>query len=89
MPNSYQCACCNKTVPSTTTACPECGSHSIRSPYGFWIFCLMTCLAAAIIFNVVHVYVKNHSQDVPAKDTIFSALQLESSDQHQNILNNK
>jgi len=49
----------------------------------------MTCLAAAIIFNVVHVYVKNHSQDVPAKDTIFSALQLESSDQHQNILNNK
>ncbi|WP_347460314.1 hypothetical protein ABEF82_09200 [Acinetobacter thermotolerans] len=73
----YHCACCNRTVSSTETSCPDCGSHSIRSPYGFWMFCLITCLAAAIVVKVVPVYVQTHTQEVPAKDTIFSALQLE------------
>ncbi|KGT48494.1 hypothetical protein GW12_04540 [Acinetobacter sp. HR7] len=41
------------------------------------MFCLITCLAAAIVVKVVPVYVQTHTQEVPAKDTIFSALQLE------------
>ena len=51
----YHCACCNKAVASTDKECNQCGSHNIRSPYGFWIFCVTVCLAAAIMFKVVHV----------------------------------
>lgn len=76
MQYQYHCACCNKAVSSTDTSCPNCGSHSIRSPYSFWMLCLLACLAASVVFKVVHVS-SQAQQDVPTKDTIFNALQLE------------
>ena len=39
----YHCACCETVVASTDKDCPNCGSHNIRSPFGFWIFCSMSC----------------------------------------------
>ena len=31
----YHCACCETVVASTDKDCPNCGSHNIRSPFGF------------------------------------------------------
>jgi primosomal protein N' len=62
----YHCACCEKVVESTEKSCPDCGSHHIRSPFGFWVLCLAACLVAAIVFKVVHVYVQSQ-QEVPVQ----------------------
>jgi hypothetical protein len=70
----YHCACCEKVLSSTEKACPNCGSHHIRSPFGFWIFCLIACLATAIAFKVVHVYIQSH-QEVPVQHSLFDVLQ--------------
>lgn len=70
----YHCACCNKVVASTDKECTNCGSHNIRSPYGFWILCIMACLAVAIMFKVVHVYLQDH-QEIPIKQSLFDVLQ--------------
>ncbi len=71
----YHCACCNKVVNSADKECPECGSHNIRSPFGFWIFCILTCLAVAILFKSVQVYLQQHDTDTPAQMNIFEILQ--------------
>lgn len=73
----YHCACCNKVVASTDKECNQCGSHNIRSPYGFWIFCVTVCLAAAIMFKVVHVYLQDH-QEIPMQQSLFDVLQQDS-----------
>ncbi|CAM3053570.1 hypothetical protein [Acinetobacter celticus] len=73
----YHCACCNKAVASTDKECNQCGSHNIRSPYGFWIFCVTVCLAAAIMFKVVHVYLQDH-QEIPMQQSLFDVLQQDS-----------
>lgn len=73
----YQCACCEKVVESTEKSCPDCGSHHIRSPFGLWILCLVACLATAIVFKVVHVYVQSQQQEVPVQHSILDVLQEE------------
>ena len=70
----YHCACCNRVVESTDKECIDCGSHNIRSPYGFWIFCFLFCLAAVIVFKVVHVYLKDH-QETPVQTSLLTVLQ--------------
>ena len=70
----YHCACCNRVVESTDKECIDCGSHNIRSPYGFWIFCILTFLAAVIVFKVVHVYLKDH-QETPVQTSLLTVLQ--------------
>jgi hypothetical protein len=70
----YHCACCNKVVASTDKECANCGSHTIKSPYGFWIFCILTCLIAAAVFKTVHVYLQDH-QEVPVQQSLFEVLQ--------------
>ena len=70
----YRCACCNRVVESTDKECIDCGSHNIRSPYGFWIFCILTCLAAVIVFKVVYVYLKDH-QETPVQTSLLTVLQ--------------
>ena len=70
----YHCAGCNRVVESTDKECIDCGSHNIRSPYGFWIFCILTCLAAVIVFKVVHVYLKDH-QETPVQTSLLTVLQ--------------
>ena len=52
----YHCGCCNQVVDSAEHDCPNCGSHNIRSPYGFWIFCVVTCLVVAVVFKLTQVY---------------------------------
>ena len=74
MQYQYHCACCNKAVASTDKECNSCGSHNIRSPYGFWIFCNMACLAVAVTFKFVHVYLQDH-QETPKQQSIFDVLQ--------------
>lgn len=69
----YHCACCNKVVASTDRVCPECGSQNIRSPYGFWVFCIIACLAAAVVFKIVHLYLQDH-QSVPTQQTLLDTL---------------
>ena len=70
----YHCACCNKAVASTDKECNQCGSHNIRSPYGFWIFCVTVCLAAAIMFKVEHVY-QQENKEIPMQQSLFYVLQ--------------
>ena len=72
----YHCACCNKVVASSDKECSECGSHNIRSPYGFWIFCILSCLAVAILFKSVQVYLQQHDAEAPTTQlNIFEVLQ--------------
>lgn len=69
----YHCACCDKVVASTDKVCSECGSQNIRTPYGFWIFCIIACLAAAIVFKVAHLYLQD-KQNVPVKQSFLDTL---------------
>ncbi len=62
----YHCACCETVVASTDKDCPNCGSHNIRSPFGFWIFCIVACLAAAIIVKSVQVYLADRNSEPAA-----------------------
>ena len=72
----YHCACCEKVVDSTEKSCSNCGSHHIRSPFGFWILCLVACLVTAIVFKVVHLYVQSQ-QEVPVQHSILDVLKEE------------
>ncbi len=54
----YHCACCNQVVASTDKECPNCGSHHIRSPYGFWLFCLTACFVVVCIFQLANMSAK-------------------------------
>ncbi|MFV5509179.1 MULTISPECIES: hypothetical protein [Acinetobacter] len=72
----YHCACCDKVVESTQKVCNDCGSHHIRSPFGFWILCLIACLVTAIVFKVVHLYVQSQ-QEVPAQHSLLDVLKEE------------
>lgn len=76
--HQYHCSCCNQVVASTEKECPNCGSHNIRSPYGFWMFCILSCLAFAVIFKIVHVYLQDH-QETPTQPTLLEVLKQESS----------
>ncbi len=69
----YHCACCEKVVSTGQKTCSSCGSQNIKTPYGFWMFCIFTCLAAAIVFKVVHVYLADH-QSVPVQQSFLDAL---------------
>jgi len=56
----YRCGCCNGVVASYEKECPRCGSHHIKSPYGFWILCFLVCFSFIVIFKLIHFY-KNES----------------------------
>jgi hypothetical protein len=60
-------------VESSEKECGTCGSHNIRSPYGFWLFCILACLAAAVVFKVVHVYLQDH-QEVPVQQSVLEVI---------------
>lgn len=79
--HQYRCACCNRILAATDKECPECGSHTIRSPYGFWIFCMAACLAVAVVFQVVRVYFQGHQDTPPTQKTILQILNQERSNQ--------
>jgi hypothetical protein len=68
------CACCETVVASTDKDCPNCGSHNIRSPFGFWIFCIVACLAAAIIVKSVQVYLADRNSEPAAVTSLFDVL---------------
>lgn len=72
----YHCACCEKIVESTVKECTNCGSHNIRSPFGFWLMCLIACFCAAIIVKTVHIYLKNH-QEAPVATSFLEILKQE------------
>ncbi len=76
MQYQYHCACCEKVDDSTEKSCSNCGSHHIRSPFGFWIFCLVACLVTAIVFKVVHLYVQSQ-QEVPIQHSLLDVLKEE------------
>lgn len=69
----YHCGCCNQVVESSEKACSNCGSHNIRSPFGFWIFCVLNCLAAVIVFKVGHIYLQDH-QEIPVQQSVLEAI---------------
>lgn len=69
----YHCGCCEKVVSTGQKSCSSCGSHNIRTPYGFWMFCIFSCLVAAIVFKVVHVYLADN-QTLPVQQSFLDAL---------------
>ena len=71
----YQChcACCEQIVESTRKECSNCGSHNIKSPYSLWMFCILACLAAVIVFKVVQVYLQDH-QEMPVQQSLLDVL---------------
>ncbi|NHC03218.1 hypothetical protein G9F31_05465 [Acinetobacter sp. 187] len=71
--HQYHCACCEKAVSSSEKSCSNCGSQNIRTPYGFWLFCIFACLIVAIAFKVGHVYLQAE-QEVPAQQGFLDAL---------------
>ena len=70
----YHCACCNKVLASSDKECSERGLHNIRSPYGFWIFCILSCLAVTILFKSVQVYLQQHDTEATTQLNIFEVL---------------
>lgn len=74
----YHCACCNKVVTANDKECRHCGSQHIRSPYGFWMFCIVACLFAAISFKLGQIYLNNHQTDAPEPVTLLDVLNQDS-----------
>ena len=70
----YHCGCCNQVVEANMRECSNCGSHNIRSPYGFWIFCVLACLSVAVVVKGVHVYLKSH-HEIPTSTSVLEVLQ--------------
>lgn len=66
-----RCACCNQAVEADTHTCPECGSHQIKSPFGFWVFCIVTCFALVIALQLTHSYLKHEQQVLPEQQRLF------------------
>lgn len=56
--HQYHCACCNKVLSSQDKECPDCGSHHIKSPYGFWVLCFIVCLAFIILIRIFNIHAK-------------------------------
>ena len=71
----YRCACCNQVLSSTDKSCPNCGSHNIRSPFGFWFFCVMTCFVVAIGVMAGKLYLKQNQDEIEPKKAITDFLQ--------------
>lgn len=69
----YHCACCEKTVSANEKTCSNCGSQNIRTPYGFWLFCVFACLIVAIAFKAGQVYLQA-DHEVPVQQGFFDAL---------------
>ena len=78
----YHCACCNRVVAAQVQTCPECGSHHITSPFGFWIFCVGICLALAIGLQAVHMYSQQEQHSLPEQQRLFEVLT--TADQNKN-----
>ena len=77
----YHCGCCDQVVASMQKECSHCGSHNIRSPFGFWIFCLVACLAAVIVIKTVHMYIQSH-HEVPVQPSLFEVLDQDNKKPH-------
>lgn len=73
----YHCACCDQAVTAEAHTCPNCGSHQIKSPFGFWMFCILTCLALAIALKLVHVYLQHDQPVLPEQKSLFEVLTFE------------
>lgn len=69
----YHCACCEKTVASHAKSCSSCGSHNIRTPFGFWILCIFACLIVAIAFKLGHVLLQD-DQGLPKQASFLDVL---------------
>lgn len=69
----YHCACCEEALSSYNKACPKCGSHHIRSPINLWVFCVVTCFAAVLVFKLVHIYIED-TQDTQTQPFILDVL---------------
>lgn len=69
----YHCGCCNQVVKSDEKDCSNCGSHNIRSPFGFWIFCIIACLVTVIVFKIAHVYLQDH-QEIPVQPSVLEVI---------------
>lgn len=69
----YRCSCCNQVVIASEKECPNCGSHNIKSPYSFWVFCLLTCLALVVILKMTQLYFEDH-QSVPKTQSVFQII---------------
>ena len=70
----YKCACCNHMLSAQDQVCSQCGSQHIKSPYGFWALCVISCLMAVIIFKVVHLYLQDQGE-TPRQISILKVLQ--------------
>lgn len=70
----YHCACCDQIVASDIQTCPNCGSHQIKSPFGFWIWCILTCLALAIGLRLVHIYLHQDYKIMPEQKSLLDVL---------------
>ncbi|WP_111892220.1 hypothetical protein [Acinetobacter sp. MB5] len=66
----YRCACCNQVVLATDKTCPNCGSHNIRSPFGFWFFCCVAGLVVALGITLGKMYLKNHPVQAEPKSVV-------------------
>lgn len=71
----YRCACCNQVLSSADKSCPNCGSHYIRSPFGFWFFCIITCLVMAVGVMAGKLYFKQNQDAVTPKKVITDLMQ--------------
>ena len=74
----YRCSCCNQAVMASEKDCPNCGSHNIKSPYRFWIFCSITCLALVVILKMTQLYFTDH-REIPVTESFFKVI----SDKHK------
>lgn len=74
----YRCGCCNQAVTASEKECQNCGSHNIRSPYGFWIFCSITCLVLVVILKMTQLYFTDH-REIPITHSIVQII----SDKHK------
>lgn len=71
----YHCACCDEPVLSSQRECPKCGSHHIKSPIQLWVFCIAACLAAVLVFKLVHIYTQDrNAQDTPTQQSLLDVL---------------
>lgn len=70
----YTCACCNQIWQTNHLACSHCGSQQVKSPYSFWVFCLLSCLSVIMVIKGVHLYTEDHRQ-VPQQISILKILE--------------
>jgi hypothetical protein len=61
----YTCACCNKKRKLYQKSCPHCGSHALKSPFGFWSFCFFTCLGVAFVVTASNFYFHTNEEKLP------------------------